>query len=132
MRNSSPPPRPVLLYDRECRFCRFAARSVARLDRRHELALLPLQDDAAAALLAALEEDERLATWRIVQLDGSLIGYGAGIADLLAAMRLTRPLGRLVARVPDGAFELLYRAVAQNRATLGRLVPDGSAPRRYP
>lgn len=122
----------MLLYDGECRLCRFAARCVVRLDRRHELAFLPLQDDAASGLLAALSENERLDTWRIAQPDGSLTGYGAGVPDLLDAMRLTRPAGRLLGQVPDGVLEALYRAVARNRGSLGRFVPTGSAPRRFP
>lgn len=120
----------MLLYDGECRLCRFTARCVARLDRRQELAFLPLQDAAASTLLAALAEDERLDTWRMVRPDGSLTGYGAGISDLLQAMRLTRLVGRLLGRVPDGALEAFYRVIARNRGVLGRLVPDGPAPRR--
>lgn len=122
----------MLLYDGECRLCRFTARFVARLDRGHELAILPLQDDAAAPLLAPLAEGERLATWRIARPDGSLGGHGAGIPDLLEAARLTRPVGSLLRRVPDGALEALYRAIARHRGTLGRVVPDGPAPRSYP
>lgn len=122
----------MLLYDGECRLCRFTARCVARLDRRQELAFLPLQDAAASTLLAALAEDERLDTWRMVRPDGSLTGYGAGIPDLLQAMRLTRSVGRLLGRAPARALESLYGAVARNRRTLGRLVPNGAAPRRHP
>lgn len=122
----------MLLYDGECRLCRFAARTVARLDRRHELALLPLQDDAAEPLLTTLGKDERLASWRFAHLDGSLSGHGAGIPELLESMRLTRSVGRLLGRAPAGALECVYAAVARNRRTLGRLVPDGAAPRRHP
>ena len=122
----------MLLYDGECRLCRFAARCVVRLDRRHEVAFLPLQDDAASGLLAALPENERLETWRIAQPDGSLTGYGAGVADLLDAMRLTRTAGRVLGLVPDPALEALYRAIARNRGSLGRFVPNGVAPRRFP
>jgi len=122
----------VLLYDGECRLCRFAARCVVRLDRRHELAFLPLQEDAASGLLAALPEHERLDTWRIAQPDGSLAGRGAGIPDLLQAIRLTRSTGRLLELVPDPALEALYGVIARNRGILGRLVPNGEAPRRFP
>jgi hypothetical protein len=62
-------------------------------------------------LLASLSEDERLASWRLARRDGSLVGYGI-----------------VRGRVPDA----LYRLVARNRDVLGRLVPDGPAPRRYP
>jgi hypothetical protein len=62
-------------------------------------------------LLAALPDDERLASWRLARRDGSLAGY-AGVRG----------------RIPDA----LYRALAGRRDVLGRLVPDGPAPRRYP
>jgi hypothetical protein len=69
-------------------------------------------DDAdAAPILERLPEEERLASWRFARRDGSLVGY-AGVRG----------------RIPDE----LYRAVADRRALLGRLVPDGPAPRRYP
>jgi len=82
-----------------------------RLDRRERLAVLPLDDLEARPLLAALSEAERLASWRLARRDGSLVGY-AGVRG----------------RIPDA----LYRAVAERRELLGRLVPDGPAPRRYP
>jgi hypothetical protein len=73
--------------------------------------VLPLQDPDAAALLAPLPEDERLASWRLARRDGSLVGYGV-----------------VRGRMPDA----IYRFVADRRDRLGRLVPDGPAPRRYP
>lgn len=122
----------MLLYDGECRLCRFAARCVVRLDRRHEVAFLPLQDDAASHLLAALAQSERFDTWRIAQPDGSLTGYGAGVPDLLDAMWLTRPVGRVLELVPDAALDACYRWIARRRSSLGRFVPNGPAPRRFP
>jgi len=122
----------VLLYDAECRLCRFTARCVARLDRHRELALLPLQDAAAQPLLADLDEDQQLRTWRLAQPDGFMVGYGAGIPELLASMRPTRPLGRVLRLAPERVLEGLYHAIVRNRGSLGRFVPDGPAPRRYP
>lgn len=104
-------PRPVLLYDADCRFCRFAARCVARLDIRGRLAFLPLDDAEAERFLDPLPEEERSASWRLVRRDGSLLGYG-GVRG----------------RVPDA----IYAFVARHRGTLGRVVPDGHAPRRFP
>ena len=65
----------------------------------------------ASALLASLAEEERFASWRLVKTDGSVLGY--------AVVR---------GRIPDA----LYRLVADHRDLLGRLVPDGPAPRRFP
>jgi len=124
--------RPVLLYDADCRLCRFAARIVVRLDRGEELAVLPLRDERAAPFLEPLPEDERFASWRLALTDGSLVGYGAGAVALLRAMRLTRPVARVLASLPGRALEAPYGAVAGNRGLLGRVVPDGPAPLRFP
>jgi hypothetical protein len=52
---------------------------------------------------------------------------------LLAEMRLTRPLGRLLrGEWPSLLVDLLDSVVARYRGPLGRVVPDGPAPRRYP
>ena len=82
-----------------------------RLDRGERLAILPLDDLAAQPLLERLPETERLASWRLARRDGSLVGY-AGLRG----------------RIPDA----LYRGLAGRRDLLGRLVPDGPAPRRFP
>jgi predicted DCC family thiol-disulfide oxidoreductase YuxK len=124
--------RPVLLYDADCRVCRFVARTALRLDRRKELAVLPLQDEEAGGLLDELPPEERLASWRLVRPDGSLAGHGAGLSELLGSMWLTRAVGRAVSLVPDQALDTLYAQAARRRGRLGRLVPRGPAPRRYP
>jgi predicted DCC family thiol-disulfide oxidoreductase YuxK len=112
--------------------CRFLARSALRLDRRKELAVLPLQDREAGRFLEPLPPEERLASWRLVRPDGSLAGYGAGLGELLGSMWLTRALGRAVAVVPAPALDTLYEHAASQRGRLGRIVPRGPAPRRYP
>jgi len=118
-----------LLYDAGCRVCRFAARIVVGLDRGRELGVLPLEDVVAAPFLEHLPEDERLASWRLAREDGTVVGFGAGLPALLREVRLTRPVGMLVGLVPDRSLDAAYRAVARRRGRLGRLVPDGPAPR---
>jgi hypothetical protein len=73
--------------------------------------VLPLQDPVAHQLLERLPEAERLASWRLVRRDGSIVGYGW-----------------IRGRLPDDA----YRFLARHRGLLGRFVPDGPAPRRFP
>jgi predicted DCC family thiol-disulfide oxidoreductase YuxK len=124
--------RPVLLYDADCRLCRFAARIVVRLDRGEELAVLPLRDERAAPFLEPLPEDERFASWRLALTDGTLAGYGAGSVALLQAMRLTRPAASVLATLPGRVLEVPYGVVAGHRSLLGRIVPDGPAPLRFP
>ena len=52
---------------------------------------------------------------------------------LLSELRLTRPLGRVLAAVHASSLvDAVYRLVARNRGRIGRFVPDGPAPHRYP
>jgi hypothetical protein len=83
--------------------CRFAARVAARVDRGR-YAYLPFDDAEAQPLLARLPEERRYASAHIARPDGTV--WSPSIAP--------------------------YRLVARNRERLGRLVPDGPAPRRYP
>jgi len=91
-----------------------------------------MRDEEATRLLEPLVADERFATWHLALGDGSLVGYGTGGVELLRSMRLTRPAGRLLAAVPDRVLEAVYGLVARHRGPLGRLVPDGTAPKRVP
>jgi predicted DCC family thiol-disulfide oxidoreductase YuxK len=113
--------RPVVLYDADCRFCRFAARTIGRLDRGERLALLPLGDAEAAPLLAGVPARERFSSLRLAEPDGRLLSRGAAVRAVLAHLG-----------VRSGGLERAYDFVAGRRGRLGRLVPDGKAPRRYP
>lgn len=124
--------RPVLLYDADCRLCRLVAWVALALDRDEALAVLPLRDPAAARFLAPLSLEERYATWRLVRPDGSTVGYGAGLPELLQTTRLGRPIGRLLELVPRSTLDAGYRLVARHRGRLGRLLPGTGAPRRWP
>jgi predicted DCC family thiol-disulfide oxidoreductase YuxK len=122
--------RPVLLYDAGCRLCRSLARAVVRLDRHRALAVRPLDAPDAEALLAPLPQHERLASWRLVLPDGSLVGRGSGLPVLLRQLPATRRLGGLAGAVPDRLLDAGYEALARRRGALGRLVPDGPGPTR--
>jgi predicted DCC family thiol-disulfide oxidoreductase YuxK len=92
--------------------------------------LLPLQDRAAARLLAALPEGDRLAAWRLAEPEGRLLSRGAAVAALLEQLGAGRAAA--LARRAPAALDRLYDLVARHRGALGGLVPDGPAPRRYP
>jgi predicted DCC family thiol-disulfide oxidoreductase YuxK len=125
--------RPVLLYDADCRLCRFAARVVARLDRSRSLALLGLEDPSADPFLEHVSGDERRSSLRLALPDGRMVSAGAAALGVFDRLPATRPLTRSVALLhAQPAAEALYAFVARNRGRLGRLVPDGSAPQRYP
>ena len=95
--------RPVVLFDGNGRFCRFAARVAARLDRGR-YAWLSFDDPDAQPLLARVPEERRFGSAHVARADGTVWS-------------------------PSNAP---YRLVARNRHRLGRLVPDGPGPRRYP
>ena len=119
------PARPLLLYDGDCRFCRFAARAIARLDRAGRFALLPFDDPAAATWLERVPTAERRQSIHVVLPDGAVESSDAALAGVLE--RLT-PLPRSASR----ALGRLYGPVAARRDRLGPRVPDGEAPRRLP
>jgi predicted DCC family thiol-disulfide oxidoreductase YuxK len=123
--------RPVLLYDSACRVCRFTARLVQRLDRGDRLAFLPLEAEEAGPLLERLPEAERMESWRLAALDGTLAGRGSGASAVVRALGHERAAD-LLAALPDTLLERGYDLVAGNRGRIGRLVPDGPAPRRFP
>jgi predicted DCC family thiol-disulfide oxidoreductase YuxK len=91
-----------------------------------------MHDAAAAPLLAPLPPEERFATWHLALDEGSLVGRGSGFVALLRSMRLTRGGARLIGAVPDRVLDALYEVLARNRGRLGRLVPNGPGPRRFP
>jgi predicted DCC family thiol-disulfide oxidoreductase YuxK len=123
--------RPVLLYDSGCRVCRFTARVVLRFDRSERLAVLPLEAEEAAPLLAPLPEAERMASWRLIEPDGRVAGRGSGAPAVLRALGRDRS-ARVLEAVPETMLEHGYDLVARNRGRIGGLVPDGPAPRRFP
>jgi predicted DCC family thiol-disulfide oxidoreductase YuxK len=123
-------PRPVLLYDGGCRLCRFAARVVDSADRGSRIALLPLADEAASPLVAALPEEERLGSWHLVGPGSRIVSRGAAGIELLEALGHERPAR--AARRAEPLAERAYTLVARHRDRLGALVPNGPAPRRFP
>lgn len=126
--------RPVLLYDGDCRFCRASARAVAALDRRRSFAILPLDDPAAAALLASVPAERRGESMSVVRPDGWVLSAGDALIELTRVL----PGGELLAWAAwrnQGLRRLFgrgYRLVAGRRALLSRVTPDGPGPVRRP
>jgi len=126
--------RPVMLYDGNCRLCRWSARLVDRLDRREEVGLLVLEDAQASRLLAAVPHAARAERWWLVRRDGTIVaGDGGGGVELLLELSLTRRLGRVLEKLgASPLLDALDQLASRRRGQLGRLVPDGPAPRRFP
>ena len=96
--------------------------------------MLPLADPDAEQLLRTVPEDERGECWWLVLRNGSLVAgnKGGGVA-MLAVFPLTRPLAFLLralrlSPLVDWADDVL----SAQRGRLGKVIPDGPAPRSYP
>lgn len=96
--------------------------------------MLPLGDPEVARLLASVPEDVRNESSWLVDRDGAAVRFGAGGAvRLITEIRLTRRLGRAFETVAASSLvDALVRLVSRHRARIGRFVPDGPGPRRYP
>jgi predicted DCC family thiol-disulfide oxidoreductase YuxK len=112
--------RPAILYDADCGFCLWSLRKVLALDRRGRLRPVALQDPEADALLGGMDEERKMASWHLVQPDGSVHFAGAAFPPLLRHLPGGRPLAALTAALPR-ATERAYRWAADNRSRLGRL-----------
>lgn len=125
--------RPLLLYNGGCRFCRWLARVVVRLDGAGALSCLSIWDDEAKPIVDAIAEDDRLAGWHLVLTDGTRLSGGPGAVRLLEELRWTRWLGtscRVLGLTRSlGSVDAF---IAERKGRLGRRVPDGEAPRRFP
>jgi hypothetical protein len=79
-------------------------------------------------------EERRGECWWLLLRDGTPVAgdSGGGVA-VFTELRLTRPLGRaLRALRASRLLDALDKLVARHRSRLGKVVPAGPAPRRYP
>jgi predicted DCC family thiol-disulfide oxidoreductase YuxK len=90
----------VVLYDRDCGFCRWSADRILAWDRARRLRAVAIQSVEGARLLAALDPDARLGSWH---LPGG------------------QPLASLFAMFP-GLTARAYTFVARHRALWARVL----------
>jgi predicted DCC family thiol-disulfide oxidoreductase YuxK len=122
--------RAVLLYDRDCGFCRVAAAAVLAWDRRRELRPVAIQAPEADLLLGgAVPLERRLESWHLVvepDREGAppleVFSAGSAFEPLFRLLPGGSGLARLTARFPRGARRA-YDLVAGNRSRLGRMLP---------
>jgi predicted DCC family thiol-disulfide oxidoreductase YuxK len=117
-----------ILYDSECRFCRWSLAWLLRWDRARRLEPLALGDPRATSLLDPMPEAERMGSWHLVGPGGSVASAGAAAPGLLRLLPGGAVLAALAERFP-GAVERGYRAVARRRGALGRRLTDGAVAR---
>jgi predicted DCC family thiol-disulfide oxidoreductase YuxK len=117
--------RPIVVYDVDCGFCRWAVALVLAWDRRRELDLMTLQDPRAADLLASVPEDERMKSSHLVMPDGTVHSGGASVEPLAGVLPAGTPAA-LIARAMPGLMDAGYGLVAGNRMKVSKLVPAGA------
>jgi hypothetical protein len=85
-------------------------------------------------LLAGVPDERQGECWWLVRRDGTPVpGDRGGTVALLVEVRLTRLLGAFLRSVrASAALDAADRLVSRRRSRLGRFVPDGPAPRRFP
>jgi predicted DCC family thiol-disulfide oxidoreductase YuxK len=113
----------TLLYDADCGFCRWTSDRVRRWDRRGSLRVIPIQSAEAQALLGDMEGERKMASWHLVEEDGAVRSAGAGVAPLLRLLPGGKPLAVMAGLFPKST-DRLYRLVARNRETLGRILGE--------
>lgn len=118
----------VVLYDEDCRWCRWSVARLVALDRNRRLRLMAIQDPRAAELLASVPKDRWLESAHAVTADGQVFSGGdaaAPIAAELPALGWSAPLLRAMPGPVRGAYGL----VAGNRSALGRRLGDAALQR---
>ena len=112
-------PRVLVIYDGECRFCRWGIEWVQRLDARNALEFCPFGRPAAEEALAALPAEHRYESMHAL-VSGRL--YSGTEAARIVLQHL--PLGGISAEV---GLHRLYPLLVRGRPLLGRLVPHRPA-----
>jgi predicted DCC family thiol-disulfide oxidoreductase YuxK len=115
----------ILIYDRDCGFCRWCLGKVLAWDRRCAVRPVPLGTPEANDLLADVPAAERPNSWHLVDDAGDVHSAGAGFGPLLRLLPGGGPLATTTERFP-GTTESAYRFVSGNRSIWGKLVTDGA------
>lgn len=117
--------RPIVLYDRDCGFCRWSLSKLLAWDRRGRLRPVALQSDEADRLLAGMPEDERMGSWHFATRDGEVRSAGAAFEPMLRELPGGRPFAAFAARAPR-LTERAYRFVSGNRTPIGRRLSEAA------
>jgi predicted DCC family thiol-disulfide oxidoreductase YuxK len=113
----------AILYDPDCGFCKMCVALLLRWDRHGRLRPLALGSEEADSLLDSVPEEEWMASWHLVTVDGQIHSAGRAFPELFRLLPGGTPLARLSARFPRAA-DRGYRWVAEHRSLLGRPLPE--------
>ena len=113
----------VLLYDRDCGFCRWSLDKILRRDKKKRVRPVPIQSAEGKELLRDMEEDKRLASWHLVDENGRIFTAGAAILELARRLPGGGPISSVTRAFPRST-DRFYRLVASNRHRLGRALGE--------
>jgi predicted DCC family thiol-disulfide oxidoreductase YuxK len=109
----------IVLYDRECGFCKVTLALLLRWDRARRLTPLEIQSPGGGELLSGMPPAERLASWHLIDGAGVVRSAGAGLPFVFAALPGGRAMASLASGLPNTTSRL-YEWVASHRALLAR------------
>jgi predicted DCC family thiol-disulfide oxidoreductase YuxK len=115
----------ILVYDRDCGFCRWCLGKVLAWDRRRAVRPVALGTPEANRLLEGVSAAERPKSWHLVDDAGVVSSAGAGFEPLFSLLPGGGPFAAVAGRFP-GATKSGYRFVSGNRSIWGRFVTDGA------
>jgi predicted DCC family thiol-disulfide oxidoreductase YuxK len=118
----------TVLYDADCGFCRWTLAKLLAWDRRGRLRPVAIGSPEGQRLLADLDEQQREASWHLVEPGGTRISAGAAAVPLLRRLPGGGPAAGVLARFPGGT-ERAYGWVARHRSSFGRLLSAGARDR---
>jgi predicted DCC family thiol-disulfide oxidoreductase YuxK len=111
----------VILYDRDCGFCKWSLDKLLRWDRAGRLRPVAIQSDEGERLLSGMSREAMLDSWHFVEPDGSVTSAGAAAVPLARLLPGGRPIAFVLGRFPR-ATERAYRWVADHRGPLARVL----------
>jgi predicted DCC family thiol-disulfide oxidoreductase YuxK len=118
----------LVLYDRDCGFCRWTLARLLALDRSHRLRPVALQSPEARRLLPGMDDERRLASAHLVMADGRVYSGGDAVAPLLRLLPAGGPLAAAAGLVP-AFWRVAYDWVAARRGVFGPRIPDEAVAR---
>ena len=113
----------TVIYDGDCGICKTLLALLLRVDRDRRLTPLALGTPTADALLPDLTPEQRNRSWHLVDPAGHRASAGAAAPPLLALLPGGKLPAAVLSRFPPQT-ERAYRAVADNRAMIGRWIPS--------
>jgi predicted DCC family thiol-disulfide oxidoreductase YuxK len=111
----------VVLYDRDCGFCKWSVDKILALDRSKRLRPVAIQSPEGGRLLASLDPEPRLDSWHLVTAEGELFSAGAAAAPLARVLPWGGGPAAFLGAFP-GLTERAYRYIAAHRDRWARLL----------